>query len=399
MGQRTSRQTSRRGFLKAAGFTTALAAIPQGLLAEKTGSAAHKRFRSKTLGCFMGAAIADAMGGPVECQHYMRIARNFPDFQNHLPYNTPGTTMRLKPGYALDPDAGSITDDTFIRMDLARYMLETEPPYTAVAFAPWLLKHGDLSNWWPTAVRPLKGIEQGEVAAAEAGLNHKQGGGGAWWQPVAIFYAGDPRKASSVAADMCRIWKAPLEQDILSSVVAGQAEAFKAGSTIDSIVNAVLADSGPLAKKLFTRAVEIAKKAKNRIDLYENLYHHCLVKTCSTEVDGPMPPHMEPVVKLKGAYNGILFAEQQPLALAYFYFGQGDPYKTVITAVKGGRDADSITCNSAAWLGAMSGLEVWPRKWIDTVQQANLKRMNLMETGNRLSRKALKLGHVRLDLI
>ena len=42
-------------------------------------------YRSKANGCFMGAAIADAMGGPVECQHYKRIAKYFPDFQEHQP--------------------------------------------------------------------------------------------------------------------------------------------------------------------------------------------------------------------------------------------------------------------------------------------------------------------------
>jgi hypothetical protein len=212
-----------------------------------------------------------------------------------------------------------------------------------------------------------------------------------------MLYAGDPQRASAVAGDMCRIWKAPLERDILSSVVAGQAAAFLADATVDSVVEAVLADSGPLAMRLFTRAIEIASKAKDRFELYENLYEHCLVKSCTTEVDGPMPERLPPVDKLDGAYNGILFAEQQPLALAYFVYGQGDPNQTVLTAVKGGRDADSITCNSAAWLGALIGIEGWPKKWIDTVQQANRKRMDLQGTGNELIAKGLKNQTLRLE--
>jgi len=196
---------------------------------------------------------------------------------------------------------------------------------------------------------------------------------------------------------MCRIWKAPLEQDILSSVVAGQAAAFKEGATVDSVVDAVLNDSGPLAKKLFTRAIEIAARARSRMELYENLYEHCLVKACTTEVDGPMPTRLAPIDKMEGGYNGILFAEQQPLALAYFVYGQGDPHKTVLTAVKGGRDADSITCNSAAWLGALAGDEIWPRKWLDPVQAANLKRMNLQQMAYDLIIKGVKNGTVRYD--
>ena len=192
----------------------------------------------------MGAAIADAMGGPVECQHYKRIAKMFPDFQEYQPYNTPPATIfPLRSGYALDDAPGSVTDDTFIRMDLAKYLLQNEPPYSAASFAPWLLEHAEFPNWWRVAVRPLERIEKGEVSPEEAGLNHRQGGGGGWWQPVAMLYAADPGRASAVTADMCRIWKAPLEQDILSSVVAGQTAAFHDDATIDSVVDAVLSDA------------------------------------------------------------------------------------------------------------------------------------------------------------
>jgi len=275
---------SRRQFVQITG--TAVAGVS---LAGCNLSSEEKKFeiyRSRAMGCFMGAAIADAMGGPVECQHYKRIARYFPDFRDHISYNMPPATfISLKPGYALDDAPGSITDDTFIRMDLARYMLENNPPYTAASFAPWLSENADFSNWWDPARKAVERVVEGKVTPEEGGKQHKQGGGGAWWQPVSILHAADPDKASAVTADMCRIWKAPLEQDILSSVVAGQAAAYKEGATIDSVVNAILDDSGPLARKLFTRAVEIARKADHPVDLYENIYQHLLVKSCITEVE------------------------------------------------------------------------------------------------------------------
>ncbi len=391
---------SRRRFLKTTALTTLGATLtPSGLFAlGAIDPDALKIYHTKAMGCFMGAAIADAMGGPTEGQHYLRIAKEFPDFQDHIPHNTSGSFIGQGPGRALEPEAGNITDDTYIRMDLAAYMLQTNPPYDAASLAPWLLKNANFSNWWHVAVDALKRIENGEVLAENAGLENQQGGGGGWWQPVAMLYAGDPKKASEVTTAMCKIWKAPLEQDILSSVVAGQAAAFKKGATVDSVVQAILDDSGPLAKKLFTRAVEIAQQAKSTTQLYENLYKHCLVKHCSTEVDGPMPEREESqIVMGKEIYNGILFAEQQPLALAYFVYGQGDPYKTVLTGVKAGRDTDSNTCNSAAWLGALGGMEVWPKKWVTTVQEANLKRMNLEKTGEALIAKGIGNKTVRFD--
>jgi len=367
--------------------------------AAAAGESKVRTYRDKARGCFMGAAIGDAMGGPVECQHYKRIARKFHDFQTFLPYRKPPGLIALNPGYALDSAAGNVTDDTYIRLDLASFLIDNDPPYTAARFAPWLLKRADFSNWWRVAVRPLQRIQSGETTAAKAGLAHKQGGGGGWWQPVAILYAGDSKAASAVTGDLCRIWKAPLEQDILSSVVAGQAAAFRAKATLDTVVDAVLADSGPLAKKLFTRSVEIARKAKTRRQLFEMLYEHCLVKKCSKDVDGPVPPRVVPADDHDGFYSGILFAEQQPLALAYFVYGQGDPKRTVLTAVKGGRDADSIATNTASWLGALAGESVWPKPWLQTVQKANIKRMDLGKTANDLADRALKNGTVRLDLL
>ena len=361
--------------------------------------AAIRSYRNKAMGCFLGAAIGDAMGGPIECQHYKRIAKEFPDFDTLLPYRKPPGLISLGPGYALGDEPGNITDDTYIRLDLARYLLGNEPPYTASRFADWLLENADFRNWWSVAVRALKRVEKGEVTAENSGLTHRQGGGGGWWQPVAILHAADPQAASAVATDLCRIWKAPLEQDILSSVVAGQAAAFQQGATIDSVVDAVLADSGTLARKLFVRAVEIARRAGTALELYERLYAHCLVERCSTEVDGPMPPRVEPRDYADGFYSGILFAEQQPLALAYFVYGQGDPKRTVLTAVKGGRDADSIATNTASWLGALAGESIWPRDWLDTVQQANLARVDLRQVGGQLVTRGLRNGTVRLRRI
>ncbi|MDF1515050.1 MAG: ADP-ribosylglycohydrolase family protein, partial [Anaerolineae bacterium] len=327
-------------------------------------------------------------------QHFRRIARVFPDFDDFLPYRKPPGLIDIQPGYALDDRPGSITDDTYIRADLSSYVIETQPPYTAPDFAQWLLQNADFSNWWSVAVDVLKRIKTSELNAEDAGLSHVQGGGGGWWQPVAVLNAGRPAAAAALTAELCRIWKAPLEQDILSAVVAGQAAVFAEGATIDSIVNAILAYSGPLASRLFERAVTIAQSAQTTDQLYEQLYAHCLVETCTTSIDGDLPPVVTPLPYTDDFYNGILFAEQQPLALAYFVFGQGDPYRTVLTAVKGGRDADSIATNTASWLGAMSGTSIWPQHWLDQVQRVNIERLNLMQLATNLAHRAVQLGNI-----
>ena len=67
----------------------------------KTTDPEFERYLDKVIGCYMGAAIGDAMGGPVECQHYLRIAKVFPDFVDFLPYRTPPGLMEVHPGYEL----------------------------------------------------------------------------------------------------------------------------------------------------------------------------------------------------------------------------------------------------------------------------------------------------------
>lgn len=400
----TSCAYSRRELIKLGAFTAtsvALTGIRNALaasIADKKTSE-FKFYRDRAMGCWLGAAIGDAMGGPVECQHYKRIEEYYGDFKDFLPYRKPPGLIDLKPGYALHATPGSVTDDSFIRLDLTRFYLHAKPPYTPRKLADYLLEHADFGNWWGQAVRVLKRIEKGEVLAEESGLTHTQGGGGGWWQPVAILHAGDPAAASKEAASLCRIWKAPLEKDILSSVVAGQAEAFKEGSTIDSIVEAVIRDSGPLAAKLFERAVDIARKADTPRKLYEQLYGKALVKDCSTEIDGPMPEHIEPADYADGFYTSTSFAEQQPWALAYLVFGKADPERTVLTAVKGGRDADSIATNTASWLGAMSGESVWPKKWREVVQKVNLIEVDLRKMLDNLLEVAVENGTLHKDEI
>jgi len=336
----------------------------------------------------------------VECQHYKRIRKYAGDFKDLLPFGKPISVFDPpSDGWAQRSNPGTITDDTYIRMDLLEFFVHKEAPYTAAKLADYLLKYSDFFGWWDPPLNQLKRIEKGEFPAEDAGqFMEIQGGGGGWWQPVSIMYAGNIEKASQVTADLCSIWKSGLARDILSSVVAGQSAAFKDDASIDSIVDTVLSDSGPKAKKLFERAVHIARESGSADELYNNLYQHASVSNSThtgeyNSLEGPLPP-TEEVQYTEDMCSSIAFAEQQPWALAYLVYGNADPEKTLLTAVKGGRDADSIATNTASWLGALHGLSIWPEKWIDTVQKANLVDFDLLKAGQELAETALKKGFI-----
>ena len=85
------------------------------------------RLLDRALGCFMGAAIGDSMGGPVECQHYLRIRKYAGDFTDLLPFGRPVSVFEPpEDGWAQRRAPGTITDDTYIRMDLLNYFLYTD---------------------------------------------------------------------------------------------------------------------------------------------------------------------------------------------------------------------------------------------------------------------------------
>ncbi len=338
----------------------------------------------RALGAYLAPAIGDAMGGPVECMHAARIKRLIGPITGLLPYRKPPGLPDLGPGYALRPDPGSVTDDTFIRAQFTRFYIETHPPRTPAMLATWLLANADFNMWWPPMTEPLRAIERGEVTPENAGLSHPQGGGAGWWTPIGILHAGDPSGAAAEVRKLCPIWKAPLEQDLLAAAQAGLAEALRDGATVDSIVGAMLVQCGPLAAKLLQRGLDIAHRAPSSDDLIARIYDQALLAEAPTESDAPLPPPLKPPPDTDDPYASILFAEQIPLALAAFVFAQGDPARALPQACMFGRDADSIATTCASWAGALHGERGLPKEWVEAVCQANRDYLDLRALAHQL---------------
>ena len=358
-----SHRLSRRGFLTTAGLVVAGAALSNAGLNTLTFQKSNEFSmlenenisKDRAMGAFLGAAIGDAMGGPVENMSAEEIKKVYGSIKGFLPYSKD----HIGAGMALHPEPGSITDDTYIRVDITRFYLGTEPPRTPRMLVDFLLENANFSNWWEPAVNALKRISEGKVSAEEGGMTHEPGGGGAWWTPVGIVNAGNPLKAATEIRNLCRPWKGILEQDILAAVHAGTAEAQREKATCDSVVNVILDTCSTEAKKLMQRAAEIGYQAKSSDELIRNLYKHCLV-------------------------SSILFAEQQPLALAAFVFGKGEPERAILQCVMIGRDCDSTASNVGGWCGGLHGESELPKAWVETVCQVNRCDFDLRELGEKL---------------
>jgi ADP-ribosylglycohydrolase len=348
------------------------------------------RNRDRAIGAYTGAAIGDAMGGPVECNHAMRIRRLVGEIKGLLPYEKPYTFGTPGPGYCLCPDAGCVTDDTFIRADFTRFYLSTEPPRTPDLLVDWMLENADFSRWWQPVIEALHRVKRGEVTAEEGGLTFFQGGGIGWWTPVGILFAGDPDGAAAEAKNLSRIWKAPLERDLLGAVQAGVAECMRDNASIDSMLDAMMAQCRPLGQKLMERAIDLTKKSSSVPDLVNRLYHNVLMPDLRDEqeppreVDAPVPPVMEPLEDSDERYLSSYFAEQVPLSLAGFLYAKGEPDAIPVTCMLG-RDADSTATTTGSWVGAMQGESGLPEEWVETVYEANINEVDIRKLAEQLA--------------
>lgn len=348
------------------------------------------RNRDRAIGAYIGAAIGDAMGGPVECSHAARIKRLVGEVTGLLEYTRPPRLIDPKPGYALRTDAGSVTDDTFIRGDFTRFLVETAPLRTPALLVEWMLAHADFSMWWPPAVEGLRRVQRGEVTPEEAGDSYGQGGGIAWWTPVGILYGGQPERAAAVSRDLCRIWKAPLERDFCAAVQAAVAEGVREGATMDSMLEAYFTQCGPLATKLTERALDIAQRSGSLDELIDGLYATCLMPPLSDReheppraADGPMPPIVEPLADSDTPYLTCFYAEQIPISVAAFVFGKGEPGAIGVCASIG-RDADSTATTVGSWVGALHGESGLPAEWVETVCRVNMGEIDIRGLAERL---------------
>lgn len=352
-------------------------------------SAAGHDLTDRVLGAYLGAAIGDALGAPVEGWHAAWIKRIHGRVDRFLPYDP----CRLHPGYALHPEPGSVTDDTYMRSAVAGFVLKHPDPgqRTPETFAAHMHANVD-PNWClPVRLEPLERIHAGEVTPYESAAAQRVGGIGAWWSVFGLIWAGRPRAAAEEARRLSVIWKRPFERDIVGATQAGVAVATTASATVDGVVGAMVEAAGPLGAKLLARAAELGSRHGDFDAFVEDVYSHLLVQECSTESDGPLPPRAvaQPANQRQG---GNLLAEQIPLAVATLVFGRGDFVRTITTAASLGRDTDSHSSNCGALIGGLVGLGGIPKPWVETLVAANPELDLLLEARELAHLAALELA-------
>ena len=330
------------------------------------------------------------MGGPVEQSHARRILRVTGYVDSLLPYGQPHTHESLHTGYTVHGDPGSVTDDTFIRVDFTRYYIETEPPRTPEYLAEWLLDNANFENWWDPALENLKRLTEEDVDAETVGRELEKDGINGWWTPIGVRNAGDPEGAAEECKRLNVLWKAPVQRDLVASVQAGLAEAFRDEATYETVVDAMRDACGPLPRKLIDRAVTIAREADTFDELVDEMYDHALfpefdsLKEPPQEVDADLPEVHDPVPYTERPYASLYNHEQIPFAVAGFVFAKGDPEDSITSTVNLGRDCDSTATSVGSWVGALHGISAFPEEWVEPVVEVNEPDMDIRGLADRL---------------
>jgi ADP-ribosylglycohydrolase len=321
---------------------------------------------AKIHGGLLGAAVGDALGGPVEGLDYTEIEQRHGRVETMLPY----TTAPSEHNHFRD-EPGSVTDDTRVSMlhceaifasrgdvargDLARVMTDYHYAH------PGRLQRAFIEEYH------LKGF-YGARKLLYGG--HPTNGAIMGNTPLGLLHPADPRSAFEVAFELAYITDGYAKESA-AIAAASIAVAMRPGATVTDLIDEALDTAvwhrreGPLwgetiasfpwaafegrtNQRLVADAVEIAERHRDVFAVRDEMYAALKVSPLGSEA-----------------------GQTLSVALGMLVAAGGDYRETVIGAVNYGRDNDSYAAVAGGIAGALHGVEAIPEDWRAAVVSAN----------------------------
>ncbi|WOX08991.1 ADP-ribosylglycohydrolase family protein [Streptomyces sp. N50] len=342
-------------------------------------------------GALVGAAVGDALGGPVEGYSPDQILERHAGRVHGIvgPWNGEAwrTARPIAPYHKGD---GHVTDDTLMTHALVRVYAQVRDHLDAYAVADHLVP--DLMQnprWIPeleAEAIPLQRIflaekwlaarlHYGHIDPREAGVGNIVNCGAAMYMaPVGLVNAAHPAGAYAEALDIAGAHQSSYGREAAGVFAAAVAAACVPGATPDSVVTACLA----LAKDGTRTAIEKVCEVAARYSDFESAL--VPLREAIAPYDTVGPDYRAPSLDARRP-SRTKAIEELPVALGMLVVSGGDYRHAVLGSVNYGRDCDSIATMAGAVAGALGS--TIPQDWSKTVAEAS--RLDLWEPATTLT--------------
>ncbi|MFE0604728.1 ADP-ribosylglycohydrolase family protein [Streptomyces sp. NPDC058892] len=334
----------------------------------------------RALGALVGAAVGDALGGPVEGWTPDQIVERHGGRVHGVvgPWHENWRTARpIAPYHKGD---GHVTDDTLMTHALVRVYETVRDHLDAYAVAEHLVP--DLMTtprWIPeleAEALPLQRIFLAEkwmvtrlhyahADPREAGTGNIVNCGAAMYMaPVGIVNAGNPAGAYAEALDVAGAHQSSYGREAAGVFAAAVAAACLPGATAASVVQAALS----LAKDGTRAAIAAVGEVACRYRDFESAL--APLRAAVAPYDSVGPDYRTPSLDARRP-SRLHAIEELPIALGMLLVADGRYETAVLGAVNYGRDCDSIATMAGAIAGALGGEAAVPAVWAKQVAGAS----------------------------
>ncbi|MFJ9933539.1 ADP-ribosylglycohydrolase family protein [Streptomyces virginiae] len=334
----------------------------------------------RACGALVGAAVGDALGGPVEGWTPDQIVERHGGRVHGIvgPWHENWRTARpIAPYHKGD---GHVTDDTLMTHALVRVYETVRDHLDAYAVAEHLVP--DLMStprWIPeleAEALPLQRIFLAEkwmvtrlhyahADPREAGTGNIVNCGAAMYMaPVGIANAGNPAGAYAEALDIAGAHQSSYGREAAGVFAAAVAAACVPGATAASVVDTALS----LAKDGTRAAIAAVREAAGAHRDFESAL--APLRAAVAPYDSVGPDYRNPSLDARRP-SRVHAIEELPIALGMLLVADGRYEGAVLGAVNYGRDCDSIATMAGAIAGALGGEAAVPAVWAKQVAEAS----------------------------
>ncbi|RPF40064.1 ADP-ribosylglycohydrolase [Streptomyces sp. Ag109_G2-6] len=331
-------------------------------------------------GSLVGAAVGDALGGPVEGWSPEQIAERHGGRVHGVvgPWYEDWRTARpIAPYHKGD---GHVTDDTLMTHALVRVYATVRDHLDAYAIAEHLVPDlMSVPRWIPeleAEALPLQRVFLAEkwivtrlhyahADPREAGTGNIVNCGAAMYMaPVGLVNAGNPQGAYAEALDIAGAHQSSYGREAAGVFAAAVAAACLPGATAASVVETAL----DLAKDGTRAAIAAVREAALRHRDFESALGP--LREAVAPYDSVGPDYRAPSLGARRP-SRLHSVEELPIALGMLLVADGGYETAVLGAVNYGRDCDSTAGMAGAIAGALGGAGAVPEGWAKRVAEAS----------------------------